>query len=654
MQKIHFTGLIRGQKITTLKIMSDKMKKPSLYSLSKSRSILKSVYAFYKRHRDSLKDSEITTLEETMSILDGALLEKNKLEASQKAKELEVFSQIHFKKSFFDYSKELIIALLVALFIATLVRQMWFEPYEIPTGSMRPTFREQDHLTVTKTAFGINTPLMTTHLYFDPDLVERSGILIFSGDGIPLLDSDTKYFGLFPYKKRYIKRCIGKPGDAIYFYGGLLYGVDRDGKEITEFKSSPWMQSLEYIPFLSFSGQMSLMNTHTVLIRQMLLPCGKLEFNGTEEIKGLIFNGHTWIKDSPLGQKEKHDTIETYSDIFGIRNYAEARLLTLEELKQFNLYDETLEEGELYLQLHHTPSLTYPKAILEKGNIHITGYTAIIPLQKKHLNELMNNLYTARFVVEEEKGYRYSLEEKIKKLTTPSFLGVADGIYEFYFGKAYSVQFGGILKRVPEDNPLYSHDKQNIQKMFNRGIEIETNEEPSLKNLFNFPHRYAYFRSGDLYLMGAPILKKEDPTLQAFNLKEKEKETKGTEKKPYVAFKDYGAPTKDGVIDRDFIRTFGVTVPEKHYLVLGDNHAMSFDSRGFGFVPENNIQGAPSWIIWPIGDRLGTPPQKPYPFLNFPRGVVWSIIASLACIGFIIQRRSLRRPIFKKIDKTTL
>lgn len=48
-----------------------------------------------------------------------------------------------------------------------------------------------------------------------------------------------------------------------------------------------------------------------------------------------------------------------------------------------------------------------------------------------------------------------------------------------------------------------------------------------------------------------------------------------------------------------------VTVPEDHYFVLGDNAINSADSRVWGFVPRENIQGRVVWCYWPP-DRAGT------------------------------------------------
>lgn len=622
------------------------------YSLRKARHILKWVYGWYKKKSQKLSPVQLATMENDMAALDQALMQQKRPEADEIARRLEKFGNEHCKKSIFDYAIELFFALLFALIIASIVRSMWFEPYEIPTGSMRPTFKEQDHLTVTKTAFGINVPFKTEHFYFDPNLVQRTSILIFSGDGLPLRDTDTTYFGLFPYKKRYIKRAIGIPGDVFYFYGGQLYGIDKEGREIKGLRDTPWMQPLEHVPFLAFEGDISAGGNNRILFNHFHRPLGRLTVSQGGQTSSDIFNGKEWIKDKATAQTSPHNDVETYSDLLGIRNYAEARLLTKEELKQLSGVDETLEDGVLYLQLHHTPSLSYPKPLIQRDgagvSIGILAYSTVIPLQQDHLDALMKHMYTARFVVANGKARRYSVGEEHFAAGSPAFSNVPDGTYEFYHGKLSKIGWGGIESTVSNDNALYSLDPKNIQKLYNLGIEMNTVFNPSAQNPTLFPHRYVYFRNGDLYTMGGPIIKKDDPALIKFHEREEKRQSQSTAKAPYVAFKDYGPPMKDGQIDVDFIKTFGITVPEKNYMMLGDNHAMSADSRIFGFVPEANLQGAPSLIVWPPGDRVGSPSQKPYPFMNLPRAIIWTIAALVAAICYAYYRWRIRQPIFIK------
>lgn len=630
-------------------------KKNKPYKLKKSRQIMQTSYACYKKKGHKLDPALRADLEADLQNLDQALLSTDVLAADTYARKVEQFCGLHFKKSIFDYTWELVVALVFALAIATVVRQIWFELYEIPTGSMRPTFKEQDHLTVSKLTFGINTPLETDHLYFDPNLVQRTSVLIFSGDHIPYIDSDTQYFWVIPYKKRYIKREIGKPGDSLYFYGGKIYAIDKNGHAISDFLTAPWMDKLEHIPFLEFEGNVSAPGANQILFSQMNLPKGRLALSKTGMIAGEVYNGKEWVKDQPSAQNRPHDEIKTYSDIMGMRNYAMARLLTKQQLQQIPDFDlQNLEEAELYLELRHTPSLNFPAVkFLREGRgfgVSLPAYSTVIPLQKRHLDAIMDNMYTARFVVKEGQARRYSLENEHYGQGSPRFTAVPDGTYEFYYGKASKVGWGGITFALPKDHPLYSHDPENIQKLFNLGIDMDMAVSPSAKHPSHFPKRYAYFRDGDLYLLGAPVLSKEDPTLVAFKEREQKRVEQASASRPYVAFKDYGPPLKaNGEYDQEFIRTFGVTVPEKQYLVLGDNHAMSSDSRVFGFVPENNIQGAPSLIIWPPGERLGPPAQKPYPLLNLPRIIVYIVAICIAAVWYVIHRRRLRRPIFKKI-----
>jgi signal peptidase I len=232
----------------------------------------------------------------------------------------------------------------------------------------------------------------------------------------------------------------------------------------------------------------------------------------------------------------------------------------------------------------------------------------------------------------------------------PKLEGVPDGTYEIQDGKAYRVYTLGITKQLPEDHPLYRKDPAHIQQLYNLGIEFLTQYNPS-KNHRAHPSRYAYFRDGSLYLLRAPIVHKRDPALISFSYRESQKKLLSTCLHPYLPFEDSGAPlTKEGKLDVDFIRKYGVIVPEKMYLMLGDNHAMSADSRQFGFVPQENLKGGVSFLFSPPGERWGRVSQPEKDHFAFPSLFVLSV-ASCITIGYVVYRRKTRQsPFLTKQD----
>lgn len=616
------------------------------YSINKSRKILHQGFSVLKRKSSTL-DKQAETLENLLKSLEKSIFEKDKIRANSLAREVEAFIEIQFKKPLPRKAIEILISILIALLVATIVRQTWFELYEIPTGSMRPSFREQDRLSVTKTAFGINIPLKTGHFYFNPDLVERGKVVIFSGDNLDLPDTDTTYFGILPYKKRYIKRMIGKPGDSLFFYGGEIYGVDKEGNPINELLNDPWMKKNEHIPFINFEGKTVNISSNQILLKQMNIPIGRYTLSPFTGGRGEVHNGIKWIEDNPSKIDPK---INTYGDLWGIKNFGMARLLTKKQLQKFTNIDiHQLEEADLYLEIRHHPNLKFPEPIVYNlGNridIRISSFDTIIPLEKRHIDTIMDNMYTARFDLKNGFMNRHKSNETKSINSKASLPQVEDGTYEFYSGKAERVVFQGKTKLLTLDHKIYDHEPKNVQTLFNFGIEMYNgfNEDEFYK--FLYPNRYVYFRNGDLYLMGAKIMDQSDPVLKKF-VKNEEKKERTAKYSTYLAFKDFGPPKKNGELDVNFIKTFGITVPEKHYLVLGDNHAMSADSRVFGFVHEDNLEGSPSWILWPTGNRWGLPPQGLYPVFNIPRTIVWITFVIILLIYLFFHRKKMQKRLF--------
>jgi signal peptidase I len=109
---------------------------------------------------------------------------------------------------------ETVQTLLYAVIIALVIRSLAFEPFNIPSGSMRPTLLVGDYLFVSKFSYGYSrhsfpmsfVPFEGRWLSQAP---ERGDVIVFK------LPRDNK--------TDYIKRLIGMPGDRIQMKSGRLF-----------------------------------------------------------------------------------------------------------------------------------------------------------------------------------------------------------------------------------------------------------------------------------------------------------------------------------------------------------------------------------------------------------------------------------------------
>src|SRR6059058_5945696 len=100
-----------------------------------------------------------------------------------------------------------------ALIIALVIRTFLFQPFNIPSGSMKETLLVGDYLFVSKFSYGyshyslpLSPPLFTGRLWSPP---QRGDVVVFR---LPKDDTTD-----------YIKRVIGLPGDRIQMIDGLLH-----------------------------------------------------------------------------------------------------------------------------------------------------------------------------------------------------------------------------------------------------------------------------------------------------------------------------------------------------------------------------------------------------------------------------------------------
>ncbi|SPN73276.1 Signal peptidase I,signal peptidase I,signal peptidase I,Peptidase S24-like [Chlamydia serpentis] len=627
------------------------------YSLNKSRHILHSTYKILKSKKLHHSPESKKKLQELLEQLEKAIFQHNQEMASELAAQALTFCKC-YPTSLASKTYELTKAILFAGLVAFLVRQFWFELYEVPTGSMRPTILEQDRILVSKTTFGLHYPFGKKPLAFNPESVTRGGLVVFTVGDLPIPDADTKYFGFIPGKKRYIKRCMGRPGDILYFYGGKIYGLDYAGKRI-DFPFVHGLENLYHVPYISFDGTTSINaseQTTTIDFKQMNQSCGRLTFPQTSTY-GEFFYNKEWHRDEPNKLKEPHIFPVSYADLFGMGNYAMVRILTEQQARTIHLIPNPSSPTKLYLEISHTGNLSYPQPLLRQYDHQlipsIQPMKTLLPLRKEHLHLIRKNLTTSRFIISEGLAYKYHQfkvnTSGIAKAYAIPLPKVPDGCYEYSKGEAYKISFGGIRYKLKPAHPLTQLNDKQVVDLFNCGINFSSIYNPVNPKQAPLPNRYAFFNQGNLYIMDSPVFIKNDPALQKFITSEKEKQETSLETKPYIAFIEKGLPPENFEEFKEFMQNFGIQVPQGHVLVLGDNYPMSADSREFGFVPVENLLGSPLCTFWPIG-RIGRLAGVSAP--TTLSGYLVSGIAlatAISLMGYIYYQK--RRKLFPDTDK---
>ncbi|GAA3894329.1 signal peptidase I [Halomonas cibimaris] len=103
-----------------------------------------------------------------------------------------------------DYARSFFPVLLVVL----VVRSFIIEPFQIPSGSMRPTLKVGDFILVNKYAYGLRLPVINTK-FLDVADPERGDVMVFRYPQEPSVN--------------FIKRVVGLPGDQVRYQGKQLY-----------------------------------------------------------------------------------------------------------------------------------------------------------------------------------------------------------------------------------------------------------------------------------------------------------------------------------------------------------------------------------------------------------------------------------------------
>lgn len=103
-----------------------------------------------------------------------------------------------------DYARSFFPVLLVVL----VVRSFIVEPFQIPSGSMKPTLEVGDFILVNKFAYGLRLPVVHDR-FLEVDDPQRGDVMVFRFPDEPSVN--------------FIKRVVGLPGDLIRYEEKQLY-----------------------------------------------------------------------------------------------------------------------------------------------------------------------------------------------------------------------------------------------------------------------------------------------------------------------------------------------------------------------------------------------------------------------------------------------
>ncbi|MDD9331638.1 MAG: signal peptidase I [Wolbachia sp.] len=122
--------------------------------------------------------------------------------------------EVKLNKNWIIRARNFFSSLFFILLIALSVRSFLFEPFHIPSGSMKSTLLEGDYIFTSKYAYGysrhsfpFSPSIFSGRIFYTPP--KRGDIIVFK----PVKNSSI----------RFVKRVIGVPGDKVQMIVGELY-----------------------------------------------------------------------------------------------------------------------------------------------------------------------------------------------------------------------------------------------------------------------------------------------------------------------------------------------------------------------------------------------------------------------------------------------
>lgn len=170
--------------------------------------------SLFIKNRTKIQPELADFIQSKLGQMETAIRDGNSSELSLRTEELENLSKDHLSKFSKSKLRQNIEALILAVFLALIIRTFILQPFKIPSGSMIPTLLVGDHLLVSKFIYGTKIPL-TDKIILPIKELARGDVIVFR---YPNDEKDPSKNGI-----HYIKRIIGLPGDKIDISGRNLY-----------------------------------------------------------------------------------------------------------------------------------------------------------------------------------------------------------------------------------------------------------------------------------------------------------------------------------------------------------------------------------------------------------------------------------------------
>lgn len=141
---------------------------------------------------------------------------------------------------------ETIKTVVYALLIAGIFRTLFFQPFWIPSGSMKDTLLIGDFLFVNKMAYGYSyascPTILIPQIGIDVDAEDFCGI--FKGSENRLFGGEPERGDVVVFRhpvtgRDFIKRLVGLPGDTVQMRGGILY---LNGQPVDRVEAEPFVE----------------------------------------------------------------------------------------------------------------------------------------------------------------------------------------------------------------------------------------------------------------------------------------------------------------------------------------------------------------------------------------------------------------------------